>query len=747
MQKKSANSRFDSYKISNKVEDATKNKPLPTIVEDSESNHKLPKEEEFSSLSPLPVKYTGGVRQGIFLPFIFADRDLSGRQSLNWVLPHRQSESNLPGEQNKVPIIPYLGETIGTVPSWYRASLSGNESESRGAQYSIISPRNADVFKAASTMSTGQSLDRFSMLASTNPSPFREAPFFARPSTSISHTPHPTLEFRTDLPYRKSHTTPESTPRTPTLAQATHDLEAFLAHFTSGFYRRTHNMHNEDTNMATAERSIPRQVFETKEDVCGETYLLPLKEPGSSQSENEGSMDKAKDTRKSRQRPKVRFELPFPAKGRKEPKHFTIRRALEDKLRPHQIKERLKDTKGIQGDNGSWVSLNQEYLPDQSSYSDGTSQLSQHKESPHELPSKYPCPEEDHFDQGQCVKAESEQTGGPPQSQPVLVIDTVGMSKCNSGMTMNMTKNLPRNEHSQAPELIYEVKGGCINLYKHVCDFPANTPDIAILSVLRHVESLNDLFNMAVVNKHFYRIFKQHELPLIKEALRKMSPPAWEFREMSPPWDTEWQVLLDPEAQVPEYTPQSYLRHYAQDIYTLVQLKSFILGRCAPFLRRDTLLGLAGVDCDHAVEVDDAFWRIWTFCRIFGCAKNRENDIAGQLDWLNGGSVANSHRETDLNISSNCAVSSPFNINNVLLEPPPEFGRGNLDGLSPKQLYDMTEIWTCLGVLLQQLHGECVVARQVGIYDHHNVPIGDIVKEENVLSMLISLSFSKFKIN
>jgi hypothetical protein len=256
---------------------------------------------------------------------------------------------------------------------------------------------------------------------------------------------------------------------------------------------------------------------------------------------------------------------------------------------------------------------------------------------------------------------------------------------------------------------------------------PADMPLDLIISIISHIDSLDDLFNFVLVNKKVYTAFKRRELPLIKNALFKMSPPAWELREMSPPWEMEWQPLIDPDSQVPEYTPTLYLQRYAQDIYTLAKLKALVLARCAPFLRRETVRGLAGIDNERAEAVDDAFWRLWTFCRIFGSGKRRENDIAGQMDWLKGGHQAKTHS------GSASTVTQPFGINNVLFEPPKGFGRGNLTGLSQKQMYDMTEIWTCMGVLLQPMHGKCIEARKVGIFDNLHVPEGDPVREEIVL--------------
>jgi hypothetical protein len=260
---------------------------------------------------------------------------------------------------------------------------------------------------------------------------------------------------------------------------------------------------------------------------------------------------------------------------------------------------------------------------------------------------------------------------------------------------------------------------------------PSDMPEYLIMSILENIDSLDDLFNFVLVSKKIYSTFKRCELPMIKNALFKMSPPAWELREMSPPWEMEWQLLIDPDSQVPEYTPTLYLQRYAQDIYTLAKLKALVLARCAPFLRRDTVRGLAGVDNQRAEEVDDAFWRVWTFCRIFGSGKRREDDLAGQMDWLKGGVEPTNH------LSSTSTMTQPFGINNVLFEPPEGFGRGNMSGgLSQQQMYDMTEIWTCMGVLLQPLHGKCIEARKVGILDNVDVPEGDVVREEIVLGML-----------
>lgn len=287
------------------------------------------------------------------------------------------------------------------------------------------------------------------------------------------------------------------------------------------------------------------------------------------------------------------------------------------------------------------------------------------------------------------------------------------------------------------PSMVFELDGGSPEPkadstfsvgIESLGAMPSHLPDRIVLLIMEHACSLDDLFHMAVIDRRFYRIFKDHELQLMKNTVLTVSPSAWELREMSPAWDCEWQLLVDPDAPVPEYTPFLYLQRYAQDIFTLAQLKSLILAQCDAFLRPETKRGLVGADEARALAIDDAFWRIWTFCRIFGCGKNREGDIMGQLDWLDGG-VAASHRRK----SPSMPVIEPFGVDNVLFDPPDGFGYGNRGGLSRDQLYDITELWTCLGVLLQPLHGMCREAREAGIFEGHDAPEEDPLKEEVTL--------------
>ena len=214
-----------------------------------------------------------------------------------------------------------------------------------------------------------------------------------------------------------------------------------------------------------------------------------------------------------------------------------------------------------------------------------------------------------------------------------------------------------------------------------------------------------------------------------------MSPAAWELREASPPSDaleSAFPTSATSDRPIPEYTPQSYLQDYTRDLYVMVAIKSLILVRCESFLRPETVAALAGHDAERSLQIDDAFWRVWTFCKIFGCNKHREGDTIGQMDWLRGGVLA--HQDT---CSSSLATSDhSLAMFSALLNPPESFARGNGHGLTPNQLWDMTEIWTCLGVLLHGFHAKRDIARTYGVFHGQEVHRGEDENEDAMLGKL-----------
>lgn len=254
----------------------------------------------------------------------------------------------------------------------------------------------------------------------------------------------------------------------------------------------------------------------------------------------------------------------------------------------------------------------------------------------------------------------------------------------------------------------------------------AKAAENVVFRVLDEMDTLDDLFNAALTNKGFYRVFKRNELKLMRSTLKKMNPAAWEYRETCLT-DMPNQEPETPKS-CPEYTPATYFETYTRDTYIIGALKILILEECQSFLRDETVQELKVHDPFHPSRVDCALWRIWTFCRIFGSNKGREEDIVAQLDWLRGGVLA--HQDT---CTSTIASSDSFYLSGVLLSAPEHFGQGNNGCLSAEKLYDITEMWNCLNHITQAIIGRTAEARQYGVYDCTEVRGGDIDGEEAML--------------
>ncbi|PWY94715.1 hypothetical protein BO94DRAFT_553601 [Aspergillus sclerotioniger CBS 115572] len=223
-----------------------------------------------------------------------------------------------------------------------------------------------------------------------------------------------------------------------------------------------------------------------------------------------------------------------------------------------------------------------------------------------------------------------------------------------------------------------------------------------ILHVLLQIDDLDDLFSFAQTSKATYHVFKRHELPLMENTIRRRSPAAWELRQMS---DINQQT--DPQ-DVPSATV--YYRAVTRDLRALATLKGLMMTYCRAVMRTSSYTALSRPSGPDARRLDDAIWRVWTFCFIFGMQTGRENDIDGQVSWLRG------------------EVRSPFqpcpdpkDVGSILFDPPPGFGEGNPGGLSVNDMQDMDEIWTCLKYMLGFLRGETERARRFGVFQNAGV--------------------------
>ncbi|MCJ1311248.1 hypothetical protein MMC25_004919 [Agyrium rufum] len=251
----------------------------------------------------------------------------------------------------------------------------------------------------------------------------------------------------------------------------------------------------------------------------------------------------------------------------------------------------------------------------------------------------------------------------------------------------------------------------------------ADAAERVLLRILESLDSFSDLFAAARVSRGFYRTFKRHELSLLKGVLKCVSSPMWELREMSIPFSELPSGTMD-------YTPTLYLRHYTHDLYKMIELKAVILRNCQDVLRAESIKDLSG-ETDRSTMMDDAIWRVWTFCRIFGCGKGREDDMLGQMDWLRGGPIGKQQSKP-----SPPALSDGVATNSVLFNPPKGFARGNRN-ITAEELYDVLEIWRCLDSLVRGYKGKRELAREYGIFDKANIPVGDEAKENAVLDAWI----------
>ncbi|KAK1147864.1 hypothetical protein N8T08_000378 [Aspergillus melleus] len=244
--------------------------------------------------------------------------------------------------------------------------------------------------------------------------------------------------------------------------------------------------------------------------------------------------------------------------------------------------------------------------------------------------------------------------------------------------------------------------------------------------ILQEVDNLVDLFSLALVNRAAYTALKSHELPLIKSTLWKMSPAAWELRELS---EIRWDKA--PYTGGQSLAATLYIRHCTMDLINHAQIKFLIYDHANFILREDTLAAMRDGRSPRAIEIDEAIWRVWTFCHLFGNHKNRENDFLGQVRWLRGDCFVEGD-EHDLPVV--CATSpDPKDFNTVFFSPPSGFAAGNRGPLSETQLRDMIEIWTAMASLLDFLRDETSLARRFGVFEGLDIPDGDKRLERQAL--------------
>ena len=207
----------------------------------------------------------------------------------------------------------------------------------------------------------------------------------------------------------------------------------------------------------------------------------------------------------------------------------------------------------------------------------------------------------------------------------------------------------------------------------------SHTAENVIYRIMCQLDEAKDLQSAALVSKGFYNTFRRNESKLVSHMVFKRSRPAWELRRSIA-------ALQGSKA----FT----LCEYQRDLRTLDALKAFILADCDSQCKQKTISGLLGRDRQCEIEVDNALWRVWTFCALFGENAAQNPVPSTQLDWLNGSNGDKTKR------MGAC------------------FAGGNGTGLTVDELEDMSEMWKCIHTLLSRFYGREEEARRIGIFDN-----------------------------
>ncbi|KAI4744622.1 hypothetical protein E4T50_05022 [Aureobasidium sp. EXF-12298] len=252
------------------------------------------------------------------------------------------------------------------------------------------------------------------------------------------------------------------------------------------------------------------------------------------------------------------------------------------------------------------------------------------------------------------------------------------------------------------------------------------------LRIMACATSFGDLKSLSMVNKTTRRCSEDNKLKLLKSVLFNVSPPAWELRELSPfPFGN---FMPTDSLENTEISPSAYMSCIKHDRAIVHELKTAIATKCQSFIRPETISSLM---TEGSARFEDALYRIWSFCKMFGCDRGRENDLKGQTDWLKGGILA--HQK---GCAATLSFSPEFEIDGILLNAPDHFAAGNGCGLSAEQLYDMSEMWECLHALIQPYEEVTSKAQSCGIFRHINGGSTDLTVQSRVVEEWVAYILS-----
>ena len=233
----------------------------------------------------------------------------------------------------------------------------------------------------------------------------------------------------------------------------------------------------------------------------------------------------------------------------------------------------------------------------------------------------------------------------------------------------------PLQKRAAAPQKVPSAKSLAKKQSKY--DLSPRSAELVIFEIMSNLDSLADLLAFAMVNKGFYAVFRMHPLTLVGSILFRTNPSAWENLQ------TKFGESVK---------PTTYLNTFEQRSATISTLRTSILIRCDGVLRPETLAGLIRVDKLRSFAIDQALWRIWTFCDLFGAGAETRSELLAQSLWLSryraGGSM--------------------------LIAGSKELRKARL---SEDELFMMDEMWSCVNSLLQGYHAQIRAACLLGLFN------------------------------
>ena len=207
-----------------------------------------------------------------------------------------------------------------------------------------------------------------------------------------------------------------------------------------------------------------------------------------------------------------------------------------------------------------------------------------------------------------------------------------------------------------------------------------------MLNILRHLQSIDDLKSVTMINRAFQGTFKAHEDKIVAAVAIRENPVALEVLKAS---------SID--------ACRLSIRQYDKYVREFTFLNWLIGNQCADLLDPESLASMRSSSADGKKRAEKVWWRISNFCQLFNVRSVNHRSFSEQCDWLRRGSDKQDNSGPEMIAS------------------------GRLS-LSPAELGDMAQLWRCMSCLLDGFRGRTREALRFGLFS--NCQITSTMTEE-----------------